>query len=225
MKKIFTIGLVAAAVFSSLCLAKPPAKKSNPDKSKGPAPAADISVKQKAYKQCKEGKVILPNYVDPGKRLGSCFVQYPGEPSRQDKSYYIVEDICGQFAKEFVENMLGLSLLRIEKPKVDTLSNCSYYFSDQPAGIGTYVMLNLEYLDVENQKKGHQMAGRTIKTDPRIQMKHFIVWQKDGLINEIYLVLGPQKFISINRSSGKALDNEKDIEFAASLAKEIKNYK
>ena len=99
------------------------------------------------------------------------------------------------------------------------------YFSGQPAGTGAYVMLNLEYLNVENQKKGHQMAGRTIKTDPRIQMKHFIVWQKDGLINEINLVLGPEKFISINRSSGKVLDNEKDIEFAANLAKEIKSYK
>jgi uncharacterized protein YaiL (DUF2058 family) len=49
---------------------------------------------------------------------------------------------------------------------------------------------------VEKQKKGQEMLGRTIKTDPRIEMDHFIVWQPDGLINSIYLVLGPEKFIS-----------------------------
>ena len=225
MKKLITIGLVCVAVLGNLCFAQPSAKKSKPDAKSEPAQSAVAAPKTADFKKCKEEKVKLPNYGDPGKRLGNCFVQYPGEPSRQDKSYYIVEDICGQFTKEFVENMLGLSILKIEKPTNDRLYNCKYFFSDQPAGTGTYVMLNLEYLNAENQKKGHQMAGRTIKTDPRIQMKHFIVWQKDGLINEIYLVLGPEKFISINRSSGKVLDNEKDIEFAANLAKEIKNYK
>jgi hypothetical protein len=225
MKKILTTGLVAAALLSSLCLAKPSAQNSKPNKQPETVPPPVVEPMKSAFKKCNEEKVKLPNYGDPGKRLSNCFVQYPGEPSRQDKSYYIVEDICGQFTKEFVENMLGLSLLKIAKPKVDSLYNCTYYFTDQPAGIGSYVMLNLEYLNVENQKKGHEMAGRTIKTDPRIPMKHFIVWQKDGLINEIYLVLGPEKFISINRSSGKVLDNEKDIEFAANLAKEIKNYK
>ena len=225
MKKLLTIGLVSVAVLGNLCFAEPSAKKSKSDAKSEPAQSAVTAPKKADFKKCKEEKVKLPNYGDPGKRLSNCFVQYPGEPSRQDKSYYIVEDICGQFTKEFVENMLGLSILRIEKPKIDSLYNCKYYFSDQPSGIGTYVMLNLEYLNVENQKKGHQMMNRTIKTDPRIQMKHFIVWQQDGLINEIYLVLGPEKFISINRSSGKVLDNEKDIQFAANLAKEIKDYK
>jgi hypothetical protein len=225
MKKLITIGLICVAALGNFCFSQPAAKNHKPGMKPEPVPSAVGAQNKSAFKKCKEEKVKLPNYGDPGKRLSSCFVQYPGEPTRQDKSYYIVEDICGQFTKEFVENMLGLSLLRIEKPKIDSLYNCSYYFSDQPAGIGSYVMLNLEYMNVENQKKGHQMAGRTIKTDPRIQMNHFIVWQKDGLINEIYLVLGPEKFLSINRSSGKVLDNEKDIQFAANLAKEIKNYK
>ena len=56
---------------------------------------------------CAEEKVNLPNYGDPGARLKNCFVKYPGEPSHPDKSYYIIEDICGQFTKEFMENMLG----------------------------------------------------------------------------------------------------------------------
>ena len=187
-----------------------------------PPPAASAAA---GRKKCREEKVSLPNYGDPGKRLSNCFVQYPGEPSRQDKHYYIVEDLCGQFTKEFVENMLGQSLLRIEPSKLSGVYSCRYYFSDDPPGIGNYLWLNLEYLSVERQKKGHELAGRSIKTDPRIKMEHLVVWQPDGQINEIYLVLGPQKFLSLNRSSGKYLDNEKDLQFAANLARAIKDYR
>ncbi len=219
--------LVVMALAGSCQKSTPPAPPPTPTAATAPAqetapPAASA---RSGFKKCNEEKVSLPNYGDPGKRLSNCFVQYPGEPSRQDSHYYIVEDICGQFTKEFVENMLGGSLLRIEPPKIASIYSCRYYFSDDPPGIGTYLWLNLEYLSVETQKKGHQMAGRTIKTDPRIAMEHFVVWQPDGLINEIYLVLGPEKFLSINRSSGKALDNEKDLQFAANLAKELKDYR
>jgi len=232
MKKLLTLGLICAAVISNSACAKSATEKSNSGQQANAAenssqkqPKPKAAGEKISFKKCAKEKVQIPGYGDPGQRLSSCFVQYPGEPSRQDKHYYIVEDICGQFTREFVENMLGLSVLRAEPPKFSGVYNCRYYFSNEPAGIGTYIMLSLDYLSVENQKKGHQLAGRTIKTDPRIKMEHFIVWQQDGLINEIYLVLSPQKFISINRSSGKVVNNEKDIEFAASLAKEIKDYK
>ena len=35
---------------------------------------------------CKEESVAITGYGDKGKRLKNCFVEYPGEPSRQDKS-------------------------------------------------------------------------------------------------------------------------------------------
>lgn len=170
--------------------------------------------------KCTPGPVDLVNYGDKGKRLANCFVEYPGEPSRQDKSYYIIEDICGQFTKEFIENLLGQTITKIEEPKVSSIYSCRYYFNDQD-----YIWLNLDYLSADNQKKAHEMMNRTIKTDERIKMNHFVVWQGDGLINEIYLVLEPEKFISINRSSGQVLDNDKILEFAIKLAGEIKNYK
>ncbi|MBN1325471.1 hypothetical protein JW977_00615 [Candidatus Falkowbacteria bacterium] len=170
--------------------------------------------------KCTPGPVDLVNYGDKGKRLANCFVEYPGEPTRQDKSYYIIEDICGQFTKEFMENLLGLPIVKIEPPKISSLYNCRYYFNETD-----YIWLNMDYLSVENQKKGHEMMGRTIKIDDRINMNHFVVWQSDGLINEIYLVLDDNKFISINRSSGKVLDNDKILDFAIKLANEIKSYK
>jgi hypothetical protein len=169
---------------------------------------------------CKEEKVNLPNYGNPAKRLKNCFVEYPGEPSRQEKSYYIVEDICGQFTKEFVENSLGQKITKVELPKISSINNCTYYLDDKE-----YVMLNLEYLSVENQKKGDEAMDRKVEKNSRIPMDNLTVLQEDGLINVIYLILGPEKFISIRPSSAAATKMADLVGFASNMAKEIKNYK
>lgn len=169
---------------------------------------------------CTTGPVDLEGYGDKGKRLANCFIEYPGEPSRQDKSYYIVEDICGQFTKEFMEPILGKKIVKVAPPIVSGLYNCSYYYDDK-----NYVMLVLDYLNVANQKKGREFIGHTIKVDNRIPMENFYAVQENGLINTIYLVLGPEKFISIERASAEVLPGDESLQFAARLANQIKNYK
>jgi hypothetical protein len=169
---------------------------------------------------CKEENISIPNYGDPGKRLKNCFVQYPGEPSRQDKSYYIVEDTCGQFTKEFMENALGAQIVKVEPPKVDGIFNCTYYLTDKE-----YVMANLEYLSVENQKKGNEEMDRKVEKSSAIPMENMVVYQEDGAINVLYLILGPQKFISFRPSSKKAIANDKFIQFIANIGHEIQSYK
>lgn len=169
---------------------------------------------------CKEEKVNLPNYGDPGKRLKNCFVEFPGEPTRQDKSYYIIEDICGQFSREFVENMLGAKITKIEPSKISTVYACSYYLNDKE-----YVMLALDYLKVENQKIGQEAMGRKVENNPKIPMDNFVVWQEDGAINNVYFILGPEKFLRLERSSGAALDNDNIIDLSAKLGEAIKRYK
>ncbi|MCX6744908.1 MAG: hypothetical protein NTX82_05270 [Candidatus Parcubacteria bacterium] len=180
-----------------------------------PATTANTSIGK-----CTPGSVDLVNYGDKGKRLASCFVEYPGEPSRQDKSYYIIEDICGQFTQGFMENILGQKLAKIVPSPISSLYNCSYYFDDKQ-----YVMLVMDYLNVADQKKGREYIGHTIKVDGRIPMENFYAVQEDGIINTVYLVLGPDKFISIERSSSKVLEGDAVLQFAAKLGKEIKNYK
>jgi len=170
--------------------------------------------------KCTPGSVDLAGYGDKGKLLANCFVQYPGEPSRQDKSYYIIEDICGQFTKEFMENILGKKIVKVAPPLVDGLYNCSYYYDDK-----NYVMLVMDYLSVENQKKGREYIGHTIKVDDRIPMENFYAVQENGIINTVYLVLGPEKFISIERASTEVLPGDEVLQFAARLANEIKSYK
>jgi hypothetical protein len=169
---------------------------------------------------CQEGNVSLPNYGDPGHRLKNCFVQFPGEPSRQDKSYYIVEDICGQFTKEFMENMYGAKLSKIELPQVATINNCTYFFDEKE-----YVMLNLEYLSAENQKKGNEAMDRKVEKDPQIPMDNMVTYQEDGSINVIYLILSPNKFISMRPSSKNTITKDKFLELAANIATAIKGYK
>lgn len=169
---------------------------------------------------CKEEKVDIPNYGDKGKRLKNCFVQFPGEPSRQDKSYYIVEDICGQFTQQFMENMLGRKIVRIEPSKISSVYACSYYLDDKE-----YVMLVLDYLKIENQKIGQEAMGRKVEKNSKIPVDNFVVWQEDGAINNIYFILGSEKFLRLERSSKAALNNDKIIELSAKLGEAIKNYK
>lgn len=169
---------------------------------------------------CQEEKVSLPNYGDPGKRLKNCFVEYPGEPSRQDKSYHVVEDICGQFTQPFVENLLGQKLAKIEPPKISTLSNCTYYLDDK-----AYIMLVLDYLKAENQKTGQEAMGRKVEKNSNIPMDNWVATQEDGEINNVYFILGPEKFISLQRSSKAALTNDKLLDFSAKLGAAIKEYK
>lgn len=168
---------------------------------------------------CRPEEVTLPNYGDLGKRLANCFVQYPGEPSREDKSYYLVEDICGQFTKEFVQNILGQPIVKTQASEIDGLYNCSYFINDQD-----YVMLVLDYLSITNQKTGQETMGRRVESDLAIPMENYLVWQEDGQLNSLYLVLNPNKFLSIQRSN-TGFSSQEIIAFAAGLAKEIKDYK
>lgn len=170
---------------------------------------------------CKSEAVAIEGYGDKGTRLTNCFVEYPGEPTRQDKSYYVVEDICGQFTKEFVGNALGKNIVRTKAPTISSLYNCSYYWDDTDE----YVMLVLDYLKAINQKTGQEAMGRKVVEEASIPMRNYVVYQEDGVINSIYLILGDEKFISIQRSSGSKLTTEQLLNFAANIASEIKNYK
>jgi len=173
-----------------------------------------------AARSCQEEKVDLPNYGDPGKRLKNCFVEYPGEPSRQDKSYYIVEDICGQFKKEFMENMLQEKLSKIELPKISGIYNCTYYFDEKE-----YVTLKLEYLSAENREKENEIMNRKVEKNSGIPMDNAVVYWEDDAINAIYLILGSEKFISMRSSSKTAIANDKFINLASKIGEAIKNYK
>jgi len=211
MRKILFLFLITV-LFLSGCATKT----TNEQGSNTAAPAANTG----SINNCETGAVQIEGYGDPGKRLSNCFVQYPGEPSRQDKSYYIVEDICGQFTSEFIGNLVGQKIVKAEASPIPSVYACHYFFNDKD-----YVMLVLDYLEAAKQKIGNEFMGRKVETDSRIPMNNYVVYQEDGTINVIQLILADSKFISLNRSSSKVLGNEGMLNFAIKLAEAIKSYK
>jgi hypothetical protein len=126
-------------------------------------------------------------------------------------------DICLEFPKEWVAMAIGRSILKTKQFHTDGTNNCQYYIDET-----NFAVIKAENFSVENQKQGQISLGRTIKTDSRIKMENFIAWQGDGLINNIYLVLNPNKFVSIDRSSTKVYGNEEgEIAFAIKVADRI----
>lgn len=150
------------------------------------------------------------------------FHHFAGEPTRQIPNYVILEDICGQFTQQYMENTLGKKIAKIEPSKIDELYNCKYYLADKP---NDYVMLILDYLSTENQKKGQEFLGRKVISDSSIPMDNMVAYQENNLINTIHLNLGSDKFIAIERSSAAALTEQENLDLAKKIGEKIKSYK
>lgn len=166
---------------------------------------------------CQRAEVDLVNYTEKGKRLANCFVEFPGEPTREDKNYYIVDDICGQFTKEFMENILNREI----KSSKSGENSCEYQWGE----IGESVSLILDYTKIDNQKIVQEALKRKVIEEKNIPMRNMVVYQDNGLINTIYLILNEEKFISIERSNKAGLTSEDLLNLAKKIALEIKNYK
>jgi hypothetical protein len=155
------------------------------------------------------------------------FVRFPGEPTRPDQShYYVIEDICGQFTQPFMERLAGMTFKEI-RPSGNTATYlCSYYTSTKAAdGKDVYILLVLDYLSVADQKAGQQALGRTVASNADIPMDNFVATQENGVINAIYLVLGPEKFLRLDRSSTSALSDAKMVALAIKLGAKMKDFK
>lgn len=123
-----------------------------------------------------------------------------------------------------MENVSDFKFVQIKAPIIQSLYNCTYFINTDDGLTGDYILIQLEYMDAENQKKGHEILGRTVTTDPDISMNNYVVYQEDRVINSILLILSENKFIRIDRSSTVISDFQlKDT--AVNIAEEIKDYK
>jgi len=132
------------------------------------------------------------------------------------KKISVGTDVCAEFPKEWVASTIGKKIIKTETFSMRGTNNCQYFVDDTNSAF-----IKAEDLTIENQKKGQREMGRTIKTDSRIKMENVIAVQEDGLINVIYLVLNPNRFVAIDRTSTKVYDNEGEIAFAARVAERI----
>lgn len=127
--------------------------------------------------------------------------------------YFVDEtDLCNVLTKETVAGLLGKSIVKTESVTRSTLKSCQYFLNDTDA-----LVLNYDLTAVDSKLQGHESLGRIITTNPKIIAKHSVVLQENGLINEIYLVIGPSEFVSINRPNSKLISEEEIVSFAAKL--------
>jgi hypothetical protein len=152
--------------------------------------------------------------ADGETKLPSGFVQYPGEPTREDTHYYIVEDICGQFTTDFVSNMLGREIIRTEGPP---MYSCSYYFTN--GGNEEFVMIVLDYSAIGNPTT-YDEGAHSLDSIP---MANYVISDDSGEISTIYLVLSENKYITIVRNGN--LSSEEFLSFGRNIASEIKDYR
>jgi len=142
----------------------------------------------------------------------------------------VITDMCSQISAEFVGGAIGKPIVKTESGP-GQLDYCQYFttwsedYYKIPSGNmpgGDFVSLNYENLNVENQKQGLEYLERKLETNDKIKMEHFLAIQEDGHINTIDLVLDPDHFVSVNRSSGKVLSEEEVVNFAAKVAELLK---
>lgn len=168
---------------------------------------------------CQISKKEIPNNTESGDQLVSCFVEYPDEITREDDKYYIVEDICGQFTQQFIENMSSLQVKVTEPTNDETQNICKYSISDKEN-----MIISLVYKTAEEVKKSEVDAGNRVETIAQIPMSNYIVRNPDGIIISSNLVLSEAKILTI-KLIGEQYNNDKKLELATNIAKEINNYR
>ena len=123
--------------------------------------------------------------------------------------------VCTEMPKELVARTIGKPVTDLADFSRAKDTGCKYYTNRKKE---EYALVSVVYMNAENQKKGQKILGRSITTSGKIGMEHFIAMQENGMINAIYLVMAPGKFIRIDRSSKNVATNEQLIELAAKVA-------
>jgi hypothetical protein len=132
------------------------------------------------------------------------------------KEIRVGNDVCGEFNKEFIEQVTGKKIVKTTRFDMTGTHVCDYFLNNDD-----FLSIHAENLSVAVQKKGQMEMGRTITTNPKINMEHFIAVQPDGLINTIYLVINPNFFVTVDRSSGKAATEAEIVELAVKVVERI----
>jgi uncharacterized protein (UPF0333 family) len=134
--------------------------------------------------------------------------------------------ICDIFSKEEIASITGLN---ITSTKVFTMgeniknSNCGYYINGSKVAAALSIGLyegdaSQEKVKYEDEKR---FNGWRMGTDNRIPMEHFITYNEVQQLNDIYLIVGPDKFYRIALFSLSELESRQMIELAAQIATKI----
>lgn len=126
-------------------------------------------------------------------------------------------DVCNDAPSEWVAAAINKEIFGTRDYSTSTNTGCEYYLDAEKKN---FVAIVVNYLEFENQKKGQEALGRKMLEEGIIPMENFVAIQEDGNINAIYLVMAPEKFVRVDRSSGDSIDNPTLLSLAVKLASE-----
>jgi len=127
-------------------------------------------------------------------------------------------DVCNEVGRDFVAGIIDKPVVDTRDFSTQTNTGCEFIVNKST---NDFAAVYVEFSDAETIKKGQQMLGRTIKTDPKIAMDHFIVVQDNGLINEICLIMAKGKYVRVDRTGGSGVTDAQLIELASKLVDKI----
>jgi hypothetical protein len=129
-------------------------------------------------------------------------------------------DVCNEMTKAEVANSIGKPVVRTDDYSNGGSTGCEYFISG-----GSFVIIDVGFGDMANQKKGLAVLDRTFKTDSRIKLENFLAYTEVGL-NDVYMNVAPgQKYVRVGRSSVSAVSEETLIKLAIATEAKIRSYK
>ncbi len=129
-------------------------------------------------------------------------------------------NLCELFPKEKISELLGKPIVKtkIGTSEVNPAPSCFYYLDGSKT---VYLELG-QNSNPSDQIKGAKALGWKVEDDPKILLKNWVVYNQEGKVYLIYLVIDEKTFITIN-PWGSGLTNEEEVDFASRLAKYLKD--
>jgi hypothetical protein len=129
-------------------------------------------------------------------------------------------NVCDEMTKEKVGEVIGKPIVKTSDYSNSGSTGCEYFIAGN-----SFVIIDVGFGDMANQKKGLAVLDRTFKTDSRIKLENFLAYTEKGL-NDVYMNIAPgQKYVRVGRSSVSAVDEEKVIKLAMAVEQKVRSYK
>jgi hypothetical protein len=155
--------------------------------------------------------VLLTVLCGPGQRMAEA--GRTKRPMMGQDSFGL--SVCTEVSKELVARIIGKQVTDTADFSTAKDTGCKYYTNRKKE---EYALISAVFMNTENQKKGQKVLGRSITTSSKIGMEHFIALQENEMINAIYLVMAPEKYIRIDRSAKDVATNDQLTDLAAKVA-------
>jgi hypothetical protein len=134
------------------------------------------------------------------------------------KEIKLGQDVCKEFPKEWVASVINKPIVKTKEFAMKGTYKCNYFLDEN-----NFVALGFDELNFETQKRGQREFGKTITTNDKIPMNHFVALSSNNLIYDVILEITPDVFFSVDRYPENMISETEMVDFAVKVAERIKN--